>query len=46
VLNRERALGSGGAFFDWFFGLSFMVRDEDLKSLLLIGGGAAGAAAR
>jgi phospholipid/cholesterol/gamma-HCH transport system substrate-binding protein len=46
VLNRERSLGSGGAFFDWFFGLQLMFRDEDLKSLLLVGGGAASGAAK
>jgi phospholipid/cholesterol/gamma-HCH transport system substrate-binding protein len=45
VLNQERALASGGAFFDWFFGLQLLFRDDDLKSLLLLGGGAAGAAA-
>jgi len=46
VLNRERAVGTGGAFFDWFFGLQLVFKDEDLKSLLLVGGSAAGSAAR
>jgi phospholipid/cholesterol/gamma-HCH transport system substrate-binding protein len=40
VLNQSRANAGGGAFFDWFFGLQLLFRDEDLKSLLLFGGGA------
>jgi hypothetical protein len=35
----------GGAFFDWFFGLQLVFRDEDLKSFLLFGGSAVGGAA-
>lgn len=46
VLNQEPALASGGAFFDWFMGLKLQFHDEDLKSLLFVGGGAAGAAAK
>jgi phospholipid/cholesterol/gamma-HCH transport system substrate-binding protein len=44
ILNQERAVG-GGAFFDWFFGLQLVFRDEDLKSFLLFGGSAVGGAA-
>jgi phospholipid/cholesterol/gamma-HCH transport system substrate-binding protein len=46
VLNRQRAVGSGGAFFDLFFGLQLIFRDEDLKSLLFVGGGAVGSATK
>jgi phospholipid/cholesterol/gamma-HCH transport system substrate-binding protein len=45
LLNYEPATGSGGAFFDWFFGLKLVFKEEDLKSMLLFGGGAFGAAA-
>jgi phospholipid/cholesterol/gamma-HCH transport system substrate-binding protein len=44
VINQKRTIAGGGAFFDWFFGLQFVVRDQDLRSLLLMGGGALGAA--
>jgi phospholipid/cholesterol/gamma-HCH transport system substrate-binding protein len=44
VLNQTRAVAGGGAFFDWFFGLQLLFRDEDLKSMLWFGGGALGAA--
>ena len=46
VLNQQRANAGGGAFFDWFFGMQLLFRDEDLKSMLLFGGGAVGGAAR
>ena len=45
VLNQQRAAAGGGAFFDWFFGLQLVFRDEDLKTMLLFGGSAVGAAA-
>ncbi|HEY0712819.1 MAG TPA: MlaD family protein, partial [Polyangia bacterium] len=38
ILNQSRAVAGGGAFFDWFFGLQLVFRDEDLKSMLLFGG--------
>jgi phospholipid/cholesterol/gamma-HCH transport system substrate-binding protein len=44
VINQKRTIAGGGAFFDWFFGLQLLLRDEDMKSLLLLGGGALGAA--
>ena len=46
VLNQRRANAGGGAFFDWFFGMQLLFRDEDLKSMLLFGGSAVGGAAR
>jgi phospholipid/cholesterol/gamma-HCH transport system substrate-binding protein len=46
VLNQQRQPAGGGAFFDWFFGLQLVYRDEDLKSLLMVGGGAAGGVGR
>jgi phospholipid/cholesterol/gamma-HCH transport system substrate-binding protein len=45
ILNQQRAAAGGGAFFDWFFGLQLVFRDEDLKSFLLFGGSAVGGAA-
>src|SRR6185436_4335914 len=45
VINQKRTIAGGGAFFDWFFGLQLVVRDQDLRSMLLLGGGALGAAA-
>jgi hypothetical protein len=45
VLNQSRSAAGGGAFFDWFFGLQLIFKDEDLKSMLLFGGSALGAAA-
>ena len=41
VLNYTRTQGSAGGFFDWFMGLQLVFNDEDLKTLLLFGGGAA-----
>jgi phospholipid/cholesterol/gamma-HCH transport system substrate-binding protein len=46
LLNYQPSPGPGGAFFDWFFGLNLVFRDEDLKSLLFVGGSAAGSAAK
>jgi phospholipid/cholesterol/gamma-HCH transport system substrate-binding protein len=46
VLNQSRAIAGGGAFFDWFFGVQLMFRDEDLKSMLLFGGSAVGSASK
>ncbi|MEP6652689.1 MAG: MlaD family protein [Myxococcales bacterium] len=40
VINKRASLQSGGGF-DWFFGGQLVFNDEDLKSLLLFGGGAA-----
>ena len=44
MANYERAAG-GGALFDYFAGLQLVFNDEDLRSLLLFGGGAAAGAA-
>jgi phospholipid/cholesterol/gamma-HCH transport system substrate-binding protein len=41
--HRAEAGAPGG--FDWFLGLQLQFNDEDLKSLLLVGGGAAAGAA-
>jgi phospholipid/cholesterol/gamma-HCH transport system substrate-binding protein len=46
VINHRRASAGGGAFFDWFFGLQLLFRDEDLKTLLLFGGSSLGGPAR
>ncbi len=45
VLNYTRVPGLGGQFFDWFFGAQLQFNDEDLKSLLLVGGSAAAGSA-
>jgi phospholipid/cholesterol/gamma-HCH transport system substrate-binding protein len=45
VINQKRTIAGSGAFFDWFFGLQLVVRDEDLRTFLLTGGSALGAAA-
>ncbi|HSZ81299.1 MAG TPA: MlaD family protein [Polyangia bacterium] len=45
VLNTNRARGGAGGGFDWFTGAQLTFNDEDLKSLLLFGGGAAAGAA-
>ncbi len=42
--NVRGEAGAGGGF-DWFLGLGLRFNDEDLKSLLLVGGGAAAGAA-
>jgi phospholipid/cholesterol/gamma-HCH transport system substrate-binding protein len=41
VLNYTRTQGTAGGFFDYFFGLQLVFNDQDLKTLLLFGGGAA-----
>jgi len=47
LLNYTRARGVGVGGFDWFLGGSLVFNDEDLKSLLLFGGGfLAGAASQ
>jgi phospholipid/cholesterol/gamma-HCH transport system substrate-binding protein len=38
VFNYVPTSGAGG-FFDWFFGAQLVFNDEDLKSMLLFGGG-------
>jgi hypothetical protein len=42
--NRRGEAGAGGGF-DWFVGAQLRFNDEDLKSLLLVGGGAAAGSA-
>lgn len=44
LFNYTRSEGGAGAFFDWFFGAQIVFNDQDLKSLLLFGSGAVGAA--
>ena len=46
VINTNRAVAGAGGGVDWFLGGQLMFNDEDLKSLLLVGGSAAGAAAK
>jgi phospholipid/cholesterol/gamma-HCH transport system substrate-binding protein len=41
MANYHRARAGAGALFDWFAGLQLTFNDEDLRSLLLFGGGAA-----
>ena len=45
VLNYYRTQGAAGGFFDWFLGAQLVFNDEDLKSLLLFGGGSAASSA-
>jgi phospholipid/cholesterol/gamma-HCH transport system substrate-binding protein len=45
VINTTRARGGAGGGFDWFVGTQLVFNDEDLKSLLLFGGGAAAGSA-
>jgi phospholipid/cholesterol/gamma-HCH transport system substrate-binding protein len=45
VWNYTRTQGTAGGFFDWFMGLQLVFNDEDLKTLLLFGGGAAASGA-
>ena len=45
VFNYVRTQGSAGGFFDWFLGAQLVFNDEDLKSLLLFGGGSAASSA-
>jgi phospholipid/cholesterol/gamma-HCH transport system substrate-binding protein len=46
VINTRRARAGAGGGLDWFAGVQLVFNDEDLKSLLLVGGGAAAGAAR
>jgi phospholipid/cholesterol/gamma-HCH transport system substrate-binding protein len=46
VFNLNRATAGAGGGIDWFVGGQLVFNDEDLKSLLLFGGSAAGAAAK
>jgi hypothetical protein len=45
VFNYVKTQGAAGGFFDWFFGAQLVFNDEDLKSLLLFGGGSAASSA-
>jgi hypothetical protein len=45
VLNYVKTQGGAGGFFDWFMGLQLVFNDEDLKTLLISGGGSAASAA-
>jgi phospholipid/cholesterol/gamma-HCH transport system substrate-binding protein len=45
VINTRRARAGAGGGLDWFTGVQLVFNDEDLKSLLLVGGGAAAGAA-
>jgi phospholipid/cholesterol/gamma-HCH transport system substrate-binding protein len=44
VINFTRARAGAGGGLDWFVGVQLLFNDEDLKSLLLFGGGAAAGA--
>ena len=46
LLNYTPSRSGAGGFFDWFFGAQLQFNDEDLKSLLLVGGGSVAGAAR
>lgn len=46
LANYTRATGGGGSLFDWFMGGSLVFNDQDLKSLLLFGGGGLSAATK
>jgi phospholipid/cholesterol/gamma-HCH transport system substrate-binding protein len=45
VLNYVKTQGPAGGSFDWFLGAQLVFNDEDLKSLLLFGGGSAASSA-
>jgi phospholipid/cholesterol/gamma-HCH transport system substrate-binding protein len=45
VFNYVRTQSSAGGTFDWFLGAQLVFNDEDLKSLLLFGGGSTASAA-
>ena len=45
VFNNVKTLGLAGGTTDWFFGAQLVFNDEDLKSLLLFGGGSAASSA-
>jgi phospholipid/cholesterol/gamma-HCH transport system substrate-binding protein len=46
IINTNRATAGAGGGIDWFLGGQLTFNDEDLKSLLLVAGGAAGGAAK
>lgn len=45
VFNYVRTQGTAGGFFDWFLGAQLVFNDQDLKTLLISGGGSAASAA-
>ena len=45
VFNNVKTQGLAGGTLDWFLGLQLVFNDEDLKSLLLFGGGSAASSA-
>jgi phospholipid/cholesterol/gamma-HCH transport system substrate-binding protein len=45
VFNYYKTQGAAGGFLDWFMGFQLVFNDEDLKSLLLFGGGSAASSA-
>lgn len=45
VFNNVKTQGLAGGTTDWFFGAQLVFNDEDLKSLLLFGGGSAASSA-
>jgi len=45
VFNYVRTQGTAGGYFDFFFGIQLSFNDEDLRSLLLFGGGSVASAA-
>ena len=45
VFNYVKTQGTAGGFYDFFFGAQLVFNDEDLKSLLLFGGGSAASSA-
>jgi phospholipid/cholesterol/gamma-HCH transport system substrate-binding protein len=45
VFNYVRTQGTAGGFFDWFLGAQLVFNDQDLKSLLISGGGGMAASA-
>jgi phospholipid/cholesterol/gamma-HCH transport system substrate-binding protein len=45
LVNFTRARAGAGGGIDWFTGMQLVFNDEDLKSLLLVGGGAAAGSA-
>ena len=46
LVNFTRARAGAGGGIDWFLGVQLLFNDEDLKSLLLFGGGAASGATK
>jgi phospholipid/cholesterol/gamma-HCH transport system substrate-binding protein len=45
VFNYVRTQGTAGGFFDWFLGAQLVFNDQDLKTLLISGGGSAASSA-